>query len=89
MQVNNRQTRQPDTIGKLLEGPLAGPQTKSGPIIPSYNRECVLPRKLNNPITAVKSNTGLNDGLKVEDESKNPVGQRKHIFWQTPFNDQS
>ena len=36
----------------------------------------------------VKSNTGLNDGLNVEDESKTPVGQRKCIFWQTSINDQ-
>ena len=37
---------------------------------------------------AVKSNTGLNDGLNVEDESKTSVGERKHILWQTSINDQ-
>ena len=88
MHINNRQTRQPDNIGKSLEGPLAGPQAKSGPVIPSYSGEHVLPRKLKTPMSAVKSNTGLNDGLHVEDESKNPVGQSKRIFWQTSINDQ-
>ena len=80
MRVNNRQTRQPDTIGKLLEGPLANPQAKSDPVNPSDSGECVSPRKLKNPMPAVKSNTGLNDGINVEDESKTPVGQRKHVF---------
>ena len=41
-----------------------------------------------NPMHALKSNTGLNDGLNVEDESKTPVGHRKCIFWQTSINDQ-
>ena len=35
---------------------------------------------LKNPKPDVKSNIGLNDGLNVEDESKNPVGQSKRIF---------
>ena len=39
-------------------------------------------------MSAVKSNTGLNDGLHVEDESKNPVGQSKRLFWHTPINNQ-
>ena len=88
MQVNNRQTRQPDTIGKLLEGPLTGPQAKSGPVIPSYSGKCVSPRKLKTPMSAVKSNTGLNDEFHVENESKNSVEQSKRIFWQTSINDQ-
>ena len=68
MQVNNRQTRQPDTIGKPLEEPFAGPQAKRGPVSPSYNVERVSPRKLKTSMPAVKSNSGLNDGLNVEDE---------------------
>ena len=83
MQINERQTRQPDTIRKLLEGPLAGPQAKSGPVIPSYSGKCVSPRKLKTPMSTIKSNTGLNDELHVENESKNSVGQSKRIFWQT------
>ena len=46
-----------------------------------------LARKVKNPVLAVKNNTCLNDGINVEDESKNPVEQRKHIFWQTSMND--
>ena len=36
----------------------------------------------------VKSNNGLKDELNVENESRNLVGQRKHIFWQTSINEQ-
>ena len=86
MQVNNRQTRQPDTIRKVLEGPLTGPQAKSGPLIPSYSGKCVSPRKLKTPLSAVKSNTDLIDELHVENESKISVGQSKRIFWQTSIN---
>ena len=39
-------------------------------------------------MSAVKSNTGLNDELHVENESKNSGGQSKRIFWQTYINDQ-
>ena len=39
-------------------------------------------------MSAVKSNTGRNDELHVENESKNSVGQSKRIFWQTSINDQ-
>ena len=46
MQINERQTRQPDTIGKLPEGPLTGPQAKSGPVIPSNREGHVTPGKL-------------------------------------------
>ena len=68
-------------MGKPLEGPLAGPQAKSGPVIPSYSRKCVSPKKLKTPMSAVKSNTGLNVELHVENEPKNSVGQSKRIFW--------
>ena len=37
-------------------------------------------------MSAVKSNTGLNDELHVENESKNSVGQSKRTFWQTSIN---
>ena len=79
---------QPDTTRKPLKGPLTGPQAKSDPVIRSYSGKCVSPRKLKTPMSAVKSNTGLNDELHVENESKNLVGQSKHIFWQT-IKDQS
>ena len=36
----------------------------------------------------VKSNNGLKDELNVENESRNLVGQRKRIFWQTSINEQ-
>ncbi|KAM7334215.1 hypothetical protein ACRRTK_007535 [Alexandromys fortis] len=58
MQINNRQTRQPDTIRKLLEGPLAGPQAKSGPVILNTCGGHVSPRKLN-PEPSVKDHTVL------------------------------
>ena len=45
MQINNRQTRQPETIGKLLEGPLTGPQAQSGPVFPSNHEVHVAPGK--------------------------------------------
>ena len=37
---------------------------------------------------AVKSNTGLNDEINVENESRALLRQRKGIFWQTSINDQ-
>ena len=37
---------------------------------------------------AVKSNNGLKDKLNVENESRNMIGQRKHIFLQTSINEQ-
>ena len=39
-------------------------------------------------MSTIKSNTGLNDELHVENESKNSVGQSKRIFWQTSINNQ-
>ena len=39
-------------------------------------------------MSTVKSRTTLDDGIGMEDESKTPVGNRKHIFWQTSINDQ-
>ena len=36
-----RETRQPDTTGKLPEEPIASPQAKSGPVIPSNHRGLV------------------------------------------------
>ena len=72
--------RQPDITGKLLGGLLAGPNVKQGPVIPSHCGEHVSPEKLNNPVPTVKSHTGLDDGLYLEDESKTAVGNRKHIF---------
>ena len=62
MQINKRQTRQPDTIRKLLEGPLTGPQAKSGPVIPSHCGGHVSPGKLKNPEPSVKDHTVLDDG---------------------------
>ena len=47
-----------------------------------------LTKKIENSNVCVKSNTGLNDELHVENESKNSVGQSKRIFWQTSINDQ-
>ena len=41
-----RQTRQPDTIGKLLEWPLTGPKAKGCPVIPSHCGGHVSPGKL-------------------------------------------
>lgn len=57
MQVNERDTKQSDTIGKCHEEPLAGTHDKCGPVIPSYCGEHVFPGKLKNPVPAVKSNT--------------------------------
>ena len=37
---------------------------------------------------AVKSNTGLNDEINVENESRALLRHRKGIFWQTSINDQ-
>ena len=37
----------------------------------------------------VKNNTGLDDGINMDDESKTSVGHRKHIFFQTSINDQT
>ena len=89
MSDNKRQTRQPDTTGKLLGGPLAGLDVKQGPVIPSHCGEHVSPGKLNNPVPTVKNNTLLDDRIDLEDESKTPIGNRKHIFWQTSINDQA
>ena len=80
MLIDKRPTRQPDTTGKLLGGPLAGPDVKQGPVIPSHCGEHVSPGKLNNPVPTVKNHTVLDDGIDLEDESKTPVGNRKHIF---------
>ena len=88
MQINKRQTRQPDTIEKLLGRPHAGPKVKSGPVIPSHCGEHVSPGKLKNPVPTVKNHTGLDDGIGVKDKSITPVGHRKSIFWQTSINDQ-
>ena len=41
-----------------------------------------------NSMPAVKSNSGLNDGINVENDSKTQVGHRKYIFCQTSINDQ-
>ena len=46
MQINKRQTRHPDNIWKLLEGPLTSPQVKGGPVIPSHNEKHVSKGKL-------------------------------------------
>ena len=78
---------QPFTIGKHHGGPLVDPHDECSTAIPSYYGEHVSPGKLKSPISAV-NNTGLNDGLNVKDESKTPVGQRKHIFWKTSINNQ-
>ena len=85
MQINKRQTV---SIGKLLEGPLTGPRTKSGTVIPSHFGGHVSPGKLKNPEPSVKGHTVLDDGINMEDKSKVPIGNRKCIFWQTSINDQ-
>ena len=87
MQINKRQTRQPDTTGKLLEGPLAGPQVKSGPVIPSHCGH-VSPGKLKTPEPSVKDHTIIDDGKNMENKSKVLIGNGKCIFWQTSINDQ-
>ena len=88
MQINKRQTRQPDTIGKLLGRPLTGPQVKSGPVIPSHCGEHVSPGKFKNSVPTEKNHTVLDDGIDLEDKSKTPVGNRKNLFWKISINDQ-
>ena len=88
MQISKKQTKQPDTIRKLFEEPLIGPQDKSGPIIPSYYGKPVSPGKLKCPELSVKDHTVLDDVINVEDKSKLLIGNRKCIFWQNSINDQ-
>ena len=88
MQINKRQTRQPNTIGKLLERPFTDPQAKSGPVIPNHCGRHVLQGKLKNSEPSVKDNTILDNGINIDDKSKIPVGNRKLIFWWTTVNDQ-
>ena len=71
-----------------LGGPLTGPDVKQGPVIPSHCGEHVSPGKLNNPVPTVKNHTVLDDEIDLEDELKTPVGNRKHVSWQTSINDQ-
>ena len=69
-------------------GPLAGPHGECGPITSSYCREHASSGKLESPMPAVKSNNSLKIELKVENESRNLVGQRKRIFCQISINEQ-
>ena len=39
-------------------------------------------------MSAVKNHTVQDDEIDMEDESKTPLGNRKHIFWQPSINDQ-
>ena len=87
MQINNRQTRQPDTIRKLPEGPLADPQAKSGPVIPSNRGGHVTPGKLKTLEASVQDHKVLNDA-NLEDKSEIQLGNKKRVFWQTSINDQ-
>ena len=79
MQINNRQTRQPKTIGKFSEGPLAGPQAKSGPVIPSKRGGHVTPGKLKTLEASVQDHKVLNDA-NLEDKSEIQLGNKKRIF---------
>ena len=71
-----------------MGGPLADPHDERGSIIPSYCGERILPEKFKNPVPVVKTHTGLDDGMEVEDEPNTPVKHRKCIFWQTSVSDQ-
>ena len=89
MQINSRQTRQPDTIGKLPEGRhLTGPQAKSGPVIPRNCGGHVTPGKLKTLEASLQDHKVLNDGLNLEDKSEIQIGNKKCIVWQTSINDQ-
>ena len=80
MQINKRQTRQTDTIGKLLEGNLADPQGKRGPVIASHCKGHVSPGKLKNSWPAAISHTVLDGVVNMGDESKIPIRNRKRIL---------
>ena len=75
-------------LGNSLQGASGGPRVKCGPVIPSHCGGHVSPGKLKNPEPSVKDHTVLDDGINMEDKSKIPIGNRKHIFWQTSINDQ-
>ena len=51
-------------------------------------RTCLTKKIKKYSVPTIKSNTCLNDGMNVEDASKNPIDQRKYIFWQTFIIDQ-
>ena len=87
MQINKRQTRQPNTTGKLPEGSLAGPQAKSDPVIPSNRGGDVTPGKLKTLEASVQDHKVLNDA-NLEDKSEIQLGNKKRVFWQTSINDQ-
>ena len=87
MQINNRQTRQSNTIGKLPEGPLVGPQAKCSLVIPSNHGGHVTPRKLKTLEASIQDYKVLNDA-NLEDKSEIQLENKKHVFWQTSINDQ-
>ena len=75
-------------LGNFGGGTLTGYHIKQGPVNSSHCREQVSPGKLNNPVPTVRNHTVLDNETEIEDESKTPVGNRKHMFWQTLMNDQ-
>ena len=66
-------------LGNSLGGGLRGPHAKRGPVIPSHYGEHASPGKLKNPVPIVKNHTVLDDAIEM-DESKIPVGNRKHVL---------
>ena len=81
MQINNRQTRQPDTIRKLLEGPLSSSHAKSVIVVPSNHRGLATPGKLKTLEPSVQDREVLNDGSNLEDHSEIEIENNKRIFW--------
>ena len=75
-------------LGNSLQGASGGPRVKCGPVIPSHCGGHVSPGKSKNSVPAVKNHIVLDSGLNVEDESKIPIRNRTHVFWQTSINDQ-
>ena len=75
-------------LGSSLGGTLAGPHVKCGLVIPSHYGGHTSPEKPENLLPVIKNHTVLDDGINMEDETKIPIENRKHIFWQTFINDQ-
>ena len=88
-QINKRQTREPDTIEKLLGGGLSeAPKPKVVQSFPVTVEDMSHQENLKNLLPDAKDHTDLDNGINMEDKSKIPVGDRTCIFLQTSINDQ-
>ena len=63
MYVNKRQTRQPDTIGKLLGGLSQAPMTNTAQSFPVTVENMSYQKNWKIPVPTVKNYTGLDNGI--------------------------